>query len=65
MDADERGEMLGEFAARVADAGLLNIGGWARFPREYYEEEEPDYDPATARISMARQGSPRSTDHFD
>ena len=44
MDAGERREMLGEFAARVADAGLLDVGGWARLPREYYEEEEPDYD---------------------
>jgi hypothetical protein len=46
MDGDERREMLGDFAARLADAGLLETGGWARLPDEYYDqpEWEPDYD---------------------
>jgi hypothetical protein len=44
MDGDERRELLGEFAARVADAGLMDTGGWARLPEEYYDEGEPEWE---------------------
>jgi hypothetical protein len=44
MDGDARRELLTEFAASVADAGLMTGGGWARLPPEYYERGEPDDD---------------------
>jgi hypothetical protein len=42
MDAGDRRELLTEFAGRVADAGLLTTGGWARLPDEG-EDDEPDW----------------------
>jgi hypothetical protein len=45
MDGDTRRELLSDFAARVANAGLLDTGGWARLPDDYYEEHEPDWEP--------------------
>jgi hypothetical protein len=43
MNGDERRELLTDFAARVYDADLMSVGGWARLPDEYYEDE-PDED---------------------
>jgi hypothetical protein len=45
MDGDARRELLGEFAARLADAGLMTVGGWARLPDDYYESDEPEWEP--------------------
>jgi hypothetical protein len=44
MDADARRELLTEFAAGIADLGLMTGGGWARLPPEYYEQGEADED---------------------
>jgi hypothetical protein len=45
MDGPDRRALLGEFAARLADAGLLDTRGWVRLPDEYYEEDDPDWEP--------------------
>jgi hypothetical protein len=46
MDGTDRRELLGDFAARLVDAGLMETGGWARLPIEYYRtDEEPDWEP--------------------
>jgi hypothetical protein len=45
MDGDDRRDLLGEFAAEVADAGLMDTAGWARLPIEYYEDAGPDWEP--------------------